>query len=176
MGLVKSMAKEMMREIGNKSREFYEFVLPPVDMIIDDKKLTVVIDMPGFDKKDIKLSINRNILSINAEKNTSDKKNDNMICNQRPNVIDKKIRLPVHIKEGEEKVNSAKYSQGILTITIPVTKKGKDISIEWLSFSKYYKNSHHHQRTNHSSNWYSFVSAIQKCRANKNCWRQYATW
>ncbi len=51
MGLVKSMAKEMMREIGNKSREFYEFVLPPVDMIIDDKKLTVVIDMPGFDKK-----------------------------------------------------------------------------------------------------------------------------
>jgi len=27
------MAKEVMREIGNKSREFYEFVLPPVDMI-----------------------------------------------------------------------------------------------------------------------------------------------
>ena len=176
MGLVKYMAKEMMREIGNKSREFYEFVLPPVDMIIDDKELTVVIDMPGFDKKDINLSINRNILSINAEKNTSDEKKDNVICNQRPNVIDKKIRLPVHIKEGEEKVNSAKYSQGVLTITIPVTKKGKDISIEWLSFSKYYKNSHHHQRTNHSSNWYSFVSAIQKCRANKNCWRQYATW
>jgi len=175
MGLVKYMAKEMMREIGNKSREFYEFVLPPVDMEIDDKKLTVVIDMPGFDKKDIKLSINGNILSINAEKNTSDEKKDNMICNQRPNVIDKKIRLPVHIKEGEEKVNSAKYSQGVLTITIPVTKKGKDISIEWLSFSKYYKNSHHYQRTNHSSNWYSFVSAIQKCRANKNCWRQYAT-
>ncbi len=176
MGLVKYMAKEMMREINNKSREFYEFVLPPVDMEIDDKKLTVVIDMPGFDKKDIKLSINGNILSINAEKNTGDEKKDNLICNQRPNVIDKKIRLPVHIKEGEEKVNSAKYSQGVLTITIPVTKKGKDISIEWLSFSKYYKNSHHHQRTNHSSNWYSFVSAIQKCRANKNCWRQYATW
>ena len=56
MGLVKYMAKEMMREIGNKSREFYEFVLPPVDMIIDDKELTVVIDMPGFDKKDINLS------------------------------------------------------------------------------------------------------------------------
>ena len=130
MGLVKYMAKEMMREIGNKSREFYEFVLPPVDMIIDDKKLTVVIDMPGFDKKDIKLSINRNILSINAEKNTNDKKNDNMICNQRPNVIDKKIRLPVDIKQGEEKIESAKYENGILTLIIPVTKKGKDISIE----------------------------------------------
>ena len=130
MGLVKSMAKEMMREIGNKSREFYEFVLPPVDMKIDDNTLTVVIDIPGFEKNDINLSINKNILSIYAEKKISDEKNDNIICNQRPNVIDKKIRLPVHIKEGEEKVNSAKYSQGVLTITIPVTKKGKDITIE----------------------------------------------
>ena len=130
MGLVKSMAKEMMREIGNKSREFYEFVLPPVDMKIDDNTLTVVIDIPGFEKNDINLSINKNILSIYAEKKISDEKNDNVICNQRPNVIDKKIRLPVHIKEGEEKVNSAKYSQGVLTITIPVTKKGKDITIE----------------------------------------------
>ncbi|HET6516636.1 MAG TPA: archaeal heat shock protein Hsp14 [Nitrosopumilaceae archaeon] len=130
MGLVKSMAKEMMREIGNKSREFYEFVLPPVDMKIDDKTLTVIIDMPGFDKNNINLSINKNILSIYAEKKISDEKKDNVICNQRPNVIDKKIRLPIHIKEGEEKVNSAKYSQGILTVTFPVTRKGKDISIE----------------------------------------------
>lgn len=130
MGLVKSMAKEMMREIGNKSREFYEFVLPPVDMEINDKILTVVIDLPGFEKNDINLSIHRNILSISAEKKVNDEKRDSMICNQRPNVIDKKIRLPIHIKEGEEKVSSAKYSQGVLTITIPVSKSGKDISIE----------------------------------------------
>ena len=49
------MAKEMMKEIGNKSREFYEFVLPPVDMYLEDEKLTIIIDMPGFEKKkDIK--------------------------------------------------------------------------------------------------------------------------
>ncbi len=129
MGLVKSMAKEMMREIGNKSREFYEFVLPPVDMEIDDKTLKIVIDMPGFDKKDINLSISGNILSINAEKKVNEK-NDNVICNQRPNVIDKKIKLPVYIKAGEEKVNSAKYSQGVLTVLIPISKRGKNISIE----------------------------------------------
>ncbi len=130
MGLVKSMAKEMMREIGNKSREFYEFVLPPVDMKIDDNILTIVIDIPGFDKKDINLSINGNILSINAEKKIDEKKKDTIICNQRPNIIDKKIRLPIHIKHGEEKVDSAKYSDGVLTISIPITKRGKNISIE----------------------------------------------
>ena len=124
------MAKEMMKEIGNKSREFYEFVLPPVDMHLDDSKLTVVIDIPGFKKEDIKLTITENILSINAEKPKDEKSDNTIICNQRPSIIDKKIRLPIYVKEGEEKVTSAKYSNGVLTLTFPVTKKGKDISIE----------------------------------------------
>ena len=51
MGLGYYMVKEVMREIGNKSREFYEFVLPPVDMVMQNDSLVVTIDMPGFDKK-----------------------------------------------------------------------------------------------------------------------------
>ena len=125
------MAKEMMKEIGNKSREFYEFVLPPVDMHLEEEKLILLIDIPGFDKKDIKLSLDENILSIEACKKTSEEENHNMVCNQRPNIINKKIRLPVDIKEEEEKaVSSAKYSQGVLTITFPIQKHGKDIKIE----------------------------------------------
>ncbi len=130
MGIVKSMAKEMMKEIGNKSREFYEFVLPPVDMHLTDSKLTVVIDMPGFKKEEIKLTISENILSIYAEKSVNKKSKEEKICNQRPNIIDKKIRLPIYVKEGEEKISSAKFSDGVLTLDFPVTKKGKDISIE----------------------------------------------
>ncbi len=128
MGLVKSMAKEMIKEIGNKSREFYEFVLPPVDMYLDNEKLTLLIDLPGFAKKDIKLSLDGNILSIQAHKEIPDEKNQNIICNQRPNIIDKKIRLPIDLRE--EQVSSAKYEHGVLTVTIPVKKHGKDISIE----------------------------------------------
>jgi len=128
MGLVKSMAKEMIREIGNKSREFYEFILPPVDMYLDNDKLTLLIDLPGFTKKDIKLSLDENIISIQVCKEISEEKNHNMICNQRPNSIDKKIRLPVEL--GEEGVSSAKYENGVLTITIPVKKHVKNISID----------------------------------------------
>lgn len=123
------MAKEMIKEIGNKSREFYEFVLPPVDMHLENDKLTVLIDIPGFEKKDIKLSLDGNILSIQACKEKSDKKH-NIICNQRPNIIDKKIRLPVEIKESEESIGSAKYNNGVLEVTIPVEKHGTDIKIE----------------------------------------------
>jgi len=130
MGLIKHMAKDAIREIGNKSREFYEFVLPPVDMHLEGNNLVVTIDIPGFKKEDIKLSIHRNILSVSAEKKEKSETKDDIICKQRPNVIDKKIRLPVRIKEGEEKVDSAKYVDGVLTIKISVNTRGKKISIE----------------------------------------------
>ncbi len=66
MGLINNMAKEAIREIGNKSREFYEFVLPPIDMHLEDNNLIVTIDIPGFNKEDIKLTIHKNILSIGS--------------------------------------------------------------------------------------------------------------
>ena len=128
MGLVKHVAKEFFKEIDDKSREFFEFVLPPIDLHEVNDSLIVTVDIPGFDKSDIKVSMNGNVLSINAEK--KDSKNGRTIMKQRPRVIDKKMRLPITVKEGEEKVNSAKYADGVLTIEIPITKKGKEISLD----------------------------------------------
>ena len=128
MGLVKHVAKEFFKEVDDKSREFFEFVLPPIDLHEENDNLIVTVDIPGFVKNDIKVSMNGNVLSINAEK--KDNKNGRTIMNQRPRVIDKKMRLPITVKEGEEKVNSAKYADGVLTIEIPITKKGKEISLD----------------------------------------------
>ena len=128
MGLVKHAAKEFFKEIDDKSREFFEFVLPPIDLCEENNNLIVTIDIPGFDKSDIKVSMNGNVLSVNAEK--KDDKDGSVIMKQRPRVIDKKMRLPITVKEGEEKVNSAKYADGVLTIEIPITKKGKEISLD----------------------------------------------
>ncbi|MDC0523378.1 Hsp20/alpha crystallin family protein [Nitrosopumilus sp.] len=126
MGLM----KEMIKEIGNKSREFYEFVLPPIDMHLNDENLKVVIDIPGFSKKDIELSLCGDILSIKAKKVIDEKDSKTLISNQRPNMINKKVRLPIEIKEGKEKIESAKYEDGVLVLVIPVTKKSKNITIE----------------------------------------------
>jgi HSP20 family molecular chaperone IbpA len=126
MGLI----KEVIKEIGNKSREFYEFVLPPIDMHLTDESLKIIIDIPGFSKKDIELSLCGDILSIKAEKIIDDEDLKTLISNQRPNRINKKIRLPIEVKEGEEKIESAKYENGVLVLIIPVTKKSKNISIE----------------------------------------------
>lgn len=127
MGLGHYMAKEVMREIGNKSREFYEFILPPVDMVLQNDNLIVTIDMPGFDKKEIKLRLHGNILSISAKREDED--DGTIIWRQRPRAIDKKIRLPIGVKEDEDLGASAKYKDGVLTLIIPI-KSGKNITIE----------------------------------------------
>jgi len=127
MGLVKYMAKEFFKEIDNKSREFFEFVLPPIDLHQEGNNFIVTVDIPGFNKNDINVTMNGNVLSIKAEKKEETK--GRIVMKQRPLVIDKKIKLPIAVKEGQEKVDAAKYTNGVLTIKIPNLKKGKKISV-----------------------------------------------
>ena len=122
------LVKQVIKEIGNKSREFYEFVLPPIDMHLNDDNLNITIDIPGFEKNDIKLTLSGNILAIKAQKAVEE--SESLIINQRPNRIDKKIRLPIKIEQNQEKIESAKLDGGVLTVIIPITQTKKDISIE----------------------------------------------
>ena len=112
MGLVKYMAKEFFKEIDNKSREFFEFVLPPIDLHQEGDNFIVTVDIPGFNKNDIKVTMNGNVLSIKAEKKEETK--GRIVMKQRPLAIDKKIKLPIAVKEGQEKVGSAKYTNCLL--------------------------------------------------------------
>ena len=127
MGLVKYMAKEFFKEIDDKSREFFEFVLPPIDLHQEGNNFIVTVDIPGFNKNDISVTMNGNVLSIKAEKKEETK--GRIVMKQRPLSIDKKIKFPIAVKERQEKVDSAKYTNGVLTIKIPNLKKGKKISV-----------------------------------------------
>ena len=132
----------MGEQIGSKTREFFEFVLPPVDMRLDRDSLVLLADMPGFEKGDIRVALEGDILSIRASKRRAagaergaaaggdggagNSNSADCICNQRPNRIDKKIRLPVGLAVGGGGGNakgphwSAAYRDGILRVTIPV--------------------------------------------------------
>lgn len=123
MGLGRYMAKELMKEIGNKSREFFEFVSPPVDIVEDGNELLVVADLAGFNKKDITLKINDSTLSISATREPIEHAGSSY-WQQRPLKIEKKIHLPVKIKEGEEALGRAKYANGMLEIRIPISGGG----------------------------------------------------
>jgi HSP20 family molecular chaperone IbpA len=121
MGLAQYMVKEFMKELGNKSREFYEFVMPAIDMFEDGNDLVVTVDLPGFAKKDIKLRIIGSILSISAKREPEENLGT-VYYRQRPTYIDKKVPLPFSISDDEKVIGTAKYVEGVITLHIPIPK------------------------------------------------------
>lgn len=59
---------EIYGELDGRSRQFYEFVMPAIDIIEEGNDLAVTIDLPGFAKKDINLRITGNVLYITAKR------------------------------------------------------------------------------------------------------------
>jgi HSP20 family molecular chaperone IbpA len=125
MGLAQYMAKEFMKELGNRSKEFFEFIMPAIDMIEDGNDLMIIIDLPGFAKKDIKLRIVENVLSINARREPEENMGT-VYYRQRPSVIEKKIILPISVSDDDDGkvVGTAKYVDGVVTLRMPIPMSG----------------------------------------------------
>jgi HSP20 family protein len=122
MGIGRYMARELAKELDGRSREFYEFVMPAIDIIEEGNDLVVTIDLPGFAKKDINLRIIGNILYITAKREQAEPLGT-VYYRHRPLKIDKRVLLPISFKEEEEKVEGkATYENGIVTLRIPIPK------------------------------------------------------
>jgi HSP20 family protein len=120
MGIAQYMVKEIMKELSNRSREFYEFVLPPIDIIEDANDLVVTIDLPGFAKRDIKLRIAGNVLSVSAKREELENVGT-VYSRHRPIQIDKKIPLPISVDDDDEQIRgTAIYQDGVVTLRIPI--------------------------------------------------------
>ena len=122
MGIGRYMARELAKELDGRSREFYEFVMPAIDIIEEGNDLVVTIDLPGFAKKDINLRIIGNILYITAKREQAEPLGT-VYYRHRPLKIDKRVLLPISFKEEEEKVEGkATYENGVVTLRIPIPK------------------------------------------------------
>ena len=121
MGIGRYMARELARELDGKSREFYEFVMPAIDIAEEGSDLVVTIDLPGFAKKDINLRITGDVLSISAKREQAEALGT-VYYRHRPVKIDKRIILPISVKEEEKVVGKATYENGVVTLRIPIPK------------------------------------------------------
>ena len=111
----------LTRELGNFSREFYEYVTPAIDIFEDENELIVKIDLPGYAKKDINLSIEEDILRIRAKKEPDEETRIGSIYyKQRPRQLDKSIVLPISTQDGTKVVGAAAYVAGVVTVRIPI--------------------------------------------------------
>jgi HSP20 family protein len=114
---------EITKELGEISRRFYELVNPAIDISEEDNDLVVRVDLPGFTKNNINLRIiKRDTLSIQAKREPEEEHMGVAYYKNRPIRIDKKIALPISVKDSEKVVGTAKYADGVLTVRIPIPK------------------------------------------------------
>jgi len=104
---------------------------PAVDLIDKKDKLIAKVELPGVEKKDIKLSLNDSNLTIQGEikKEEETKKEDYYYRERAYGNYSRTISLPTEVDK--EKIK-AKFKNGILEITIPKKPevKPKEITIE----------------------------------------------
>ncbi len=114
---------------GSEITTYTPLKFPPMDISEDKEAFKVKIDLPGFHKDDIQVSIEENILTIKgkreAEKETKDK---NILRSERYyGEFTRSINLPPTILA--DKIG-AEYKNGVLTLIIPKREEAKAKTIK----------------------------------------------
>ena len=92
-----------------------------VDIIEKENEFELTADLPGFDKKEINLSIQDKVLSLIANhKSSSDSKESYRLRERNSKSFNRSFTLPENVIE--EKIN-AKFKNGSLKIILPKFEK-----------------------------------------------------
>ena len=96
--------------------------MPAVNIAETDKEFSVEVAAPGMDKKDFKVSVEDNVLTISCEKEEEkeDKKKNYWRKEYSFHTFERSFQLPKNAKADKVK---ATYDNGILTIVMPKMKK-----------------------------------------------------
>ena len=103
---------------------------PSVDIYERDEKLCIEAELPGFNKKDIKVDVKGRVLTLGGERvNTNDVEEASRFRNERRfGRFERTFKLPFEVSED---LINATYQDGILTLVIdkPEEQKPKQITI-----------------------------------------------
>ena len=102
---------------------------PPVDVYEDEHNVTLKIEVPGIDEKDIDVRIENNVLTVHGERKfEKEEKEENFRRVERQyGSFTRTFTLPTTVDA--EKV-SANYEKGILKITLPKKAEAKPKQIK----------------------------------------------
>lgn len=91
---------------------------PSIDVIDEGKNYKVSADLPGLTDKDVKVNIEKGILSIEGEKSESSEKKENsyLVSERKFGSFKRSIRLPEDINQEEI---TAEFKHGVLSVSLP---------------------------------------------------------
>lgn len=116
------------RELRNRWLEGGEWS-PLVDVMDKKDKIIAKAELPGVDKKDIKITLSDNILTIRGErKEEQEIKKEDYYCSERvQGNYSRTIALPVEV---DSKKIKASFKNGVLEVILPKAEKVTPKEIE----------------------------------------------
>jgi HSP20 family protein len=95
----------------------------PMDAWRDGEQIVVEFDLPGVDLDSVDLDVERNVLTVRAERRGSTGDDSEMIAAERPRgVFSRQLILGDTLDTDRVQ---ASYTAGVLTLRIPVAEKAK---------------------------------------------------
>lgn len=99
----------------------------PMDAYRDKDEFVVEFDLPGIDPSSIDLDIERNVVTVKAERPTLDDDTEFIAAERPRGVFSRQLFLGDNLDT--EKI-AASYDAGVLTLRIPVAEEAKPRKIE----------------------------------------------
>ncbi|MDQ0820748.1 HSP20 family protein [Arthrobacter sp. V4I6] len=100
----------------------------PMDAWQEDQEFVVAFDLPGVNVDSVELDVERNVLTVRAERPDPAGKDTELIASERPRgVFSRQLILGDTLDAENVK---ATYAGGVLTLRIPVIEKAKPRKIE----------------------------------------------
>lgn len=99
----------------------------PVDIHETDQELVIEAELPGFSREQIEVSIEDGVLSIEARRQTPERKGEQHLQERRYTHVSRRFRLPQTVDT--EKVG-AQLADGVLTLTFPRREEVRPRRIE----------------------------------------------
>ena len=119
----------MSRQLEEMSRQFDETRRFGREMAADLREesdsFVAIIDLPGFEKEHLDLSVTDELLTIEATREESTATDDEYYVQRerRSDSVQRSIRLPAAVRAEDA---SATYNNGVLTVTLPKRHVGDE--------------------------------------------------
>lgn len=101
------------------TREENRYMVPPVDIFESEKNLTVIVDLPGVQKENVDIKVDKDILTIKGKVRYEPPKE---MLRGEFRLLDFFRQFQLSDEVDSEKI-SARSSNGVLTITLPKAEK-----------------------------------------------------
>ncbi len=93
-------------------------MVPDLDVHENDKSMTIEVELPGVDEKDVSVTVNNGYLTIKGEKKTEreEKKENYYLAERSFGSFERSLRLPDTLDENKIE---ASFDKGVLKISAP---------------------------------------------------------